>query len=105
MIYINNIVLDFDPHNENIRQKASSVKKYCLKVANDMERLLWEINSEDFELTSEVFDITEIYVKTDTFIAVLGIDKMTSQPRFKENNSCFWTNCDSNALSPSQGIQ
>lgn len=71
-MYINKIGLDFGlwtvTHNKNIKQKgkiplASTVKKYFLKVHNGMVRLLRENNSENIEFTSEVFDITEIYMK------------------------------------------
>jgi len=95
MIYVNKISLDCNPHsndNENITQKAkhplaSVVKMYFLKVANGMERLLRGNKSEDFQFTSEVFDITEIYTKTDIFIAVLGINMMTSHSPTHKSSS------------------
>lgn len=48
-----------------------------------MDRLL----RGDTEFTSEVFEVTEISMKTDIFIAVLGINMMTSRsPTHKFSN-------------------
>lgn len=86
--------MDCDHSNdkENVTQKAklpltSVVKMYFLKVANGMEGLLNENNSKHFEFTSEVFDTTEINMKIDMFIAVLGTNMMTSHgPNHKSSS-------------------
>lgn len=82
MINLNKIALDYDLHsndNENITQKAklplTLVKKYFIKVASGTECLLIRNESEDIEFTSEIFDITEINMKEDIFIVVLGINR------------------------------
>lgn len=48
------------------------MKKYFLKIAKVMERLYRENSCKAFKFISEVFDITEIYLKTDIFITILG---------------------------------
>lgn len=59
-----------------------------------MDRLL----RGDTEFTSEVFEVTEISMKTDIFIAVLGINMMTSRsPTHKSScigyTNAFWQIC------------
>lgn len=66
MPYVNKIVLDFDPHNndnENNRQKAKLSITFVVKVF--LGHLLRRKNKEDFEFISDLYDINEIYMKTD----------------------------------------